>query len=230
MADTGLRAAREQRGWTQAELAERLGVSQAYVSMVEQGRRRLGAARARRVFKELSLPPTVLPVESKLRVLPEQQLERALVGLGYPGFAHLRQRSGEEAVLNPAQLLFLALGQHHLDTRLAEALPWVILRFPDLDWEWLVAGAKAADLQNRLGFLVATARETAEKSGCHDLAARLQAPLATLERSRLAREDTLAREDLLPSQRRWLQEHRPPAARHWNLLTDMVPEHLAHAL
>lgn len=230
MADPGLRTAREQRGWTQAELAVRLGVSQAYVSMVEQGRRRMGAALAQRVFNELSLPPTVLPVDQKLRVFPEQQCERALAGLGYPGFAHLRRMSGAESVLNPAQLLLLALSQRRLDTRLAEALPWVMLRFPDLDWEWLVAEAKKADLQNRLGFLLSTARTTAETRGRHDLAARLQTPLEALERSRLAREDTLAREDLLPPQRRWLQQHRPAAARHWNLLTDMVPEHLAHAL
>jgi transcriptional regulator with XRE-family HTH domain len=36
-----LKASREQRQWNQQQLAERLGVSQAYVSLLERGRRPL---------------------------------------------------------------------------------------------------------------------------------------------------------------------------------------------
>jgi hypothetical protein len=31
------------------------------------------------------------------------------------------------------------------------------------------------------------------------------------------------------AERRWLRQHRPPQAEHWNLLTDLRPEHLPYA-
>ena len=55
---------------------------------------------------------------------------------------------------NPAALLFAALKMRDLERRLSEALPWVVWRYSDLDWEWLVREAKLHDLQNRLGFVV----------------------------------------------------------------------------
>ncbi len=39
--------------------------------------------------------------------------------------------------------------------RLAEALPWVVLTYPDMDWPWLTREVKLQDAQNRLGFVVA---------------------------------------------------------------------------
>lgn len=58
---------------------------------------------------------------------------------------------------NPAAVVLEALLQKDLETRLAEALPWVLLTYPDLHWSWLVRHAKLQDAQNRLGFLVALA-------------------------------------------------------------------------
>ena len=52
---------------------------------------------------------------------------------------------------------------------------------------------------------------------------------AHLDRSRLAREDTLCRASLPQPERRWLAEHRPEAARHWNLLTDWTADALRYA-
>jgi hypothetical protein len=53
---------------------------------------------------------------------------------------------------------------------------------------------------------------------------------AALERSRLAREETLCHDSLTQAERRWLRSNRSEEARHWNLLTDLSPEHLSHAL
>jgi len=36
---------------------------------------------------------------------------------------------------------------------------WVLLKYPDLDWVWLLREAKVDDLQNPLGFLVSVARQ-----------------------------------------------------------------------
>ena len=88
--------------------------------------------------------------------------------------------------------------------------------------------AKLRDLQNRLGFVVSLAREVAEREGDEPRLAALRALEATLDRSRLAREDTLGRADLSGAERRWLESRRSDAARHWNLLTDWMAEALRH--
>jgi hypothetical protein len=123
-----------------------------------------------------------------------------------------------------------ALKFENLDTRLAEALPWVLLKHPDLNWEWLVRAAKVNDLQNKLGFVTSVARRLAEKLGKHETVSLLGEQESTLERSRLAREDTLCHDSLTQSERRWLQSNRSDEAKHWNLLTDLTPENLSHAL
>ena len=72
-----------------------------------------------------------------------------LAALGYPGFSYLTACSKR----NPAEVVLSALQVANLESRLAEALPWVLLQYPDLDWKWLVSQAKANELQNKLGFL-----------------------------------------------------------------------------
>jgi len=49
---------------------------------------------------------------------------------------------------------------------------------------------------------------------------------AWLERARLASEDPLCQERLSAAEREWLRKTRPPAAAHWNLLSDPRPEAL----
>ncbi len=92
-----------------------------------------------------------------------------------------------------------------------------------------VAGAKLRDLQNRLGFVVTLARGVAERAGDGDTAAALADLEAQLERSRLAREETLCRPSLSEAERRWLAKHRSADARRWNLLTDWTVDALRYA-
>jgi hypothetical protein len=125
-------------------------------------------------------------------------------------------------------VLLTALAQPELEARTVEALPWLLLRYWDLDPAWLVREAKLRDLQNRLGFVVSLAREVAACEGDGPRRAALQALEAALDRSRLAREDTLGRADLPEAERRWLRTHRSARARHWNLLTDWTAERLRH--
>lgn len=104
----------------------------------------------------------------------------------------------------------------------------MLLNYPELNWSWLVSRAKANDLQNRLGFVTQLAREVAEAR--RDPSPMfLTEPEATLDRARLAREDTLANESLTEAEKSWLRQRRPAAAQHWNLLTDLTPKHLRYA-
>jgi hypothetical protein len=133
----------------------------------------------------------------------------------------------ERASIPPRSLS--ALLTPNLETRVVEALPWVVWRYPDMNWKWLSEHAKVHDAQNRLGFVLLLARELAERKEDSATAARLRELEPYLERSRLAREDTLCRDTMTQAERRWLQEHRSSDARHWNLLTDLRAENLPDA-
>lgn len=80
-------------------------------------------------------------------------MAKELAALGYPGFAYMR--GGRKR--NPGEVLFCALAQENLEPCLTEALPWILLKYADLDWTWLVGAVKQHDLQNRLEFLTALA-------------------------------------------------------------------------
>lgn len=229
MTGEGLRDARRARGWTQLELAAQLGVTQAYVSMAEKGERVLPYGMARRAAELLKAPATALPLREDVpRMdgtedgLTGERLAGELAALGYPGFSHLRHRARR----NPADVLLRALNEKDLDTRVVEGLPWLVAKYADLDWDWAVRNAKLLDLQNRLGFVVTTAGKLAEPSGGESRVRKLREYAGVLERSRLAREDTLCRESLTRTEREWLRENRSEEARHWNLLTDMRAENL----
>ena len=130
--------------------------------------------------------------------------------------------------MNPALLLSDGLNEPNLGVRVAEALPWVILTFPKMDWAWLLRTTKLHDRQNRLGFAVALACEVAEQKNERDQAAKFKSYLVQLEHARLAREDTFCRDAMTQAERKWLRERRSATAAHWNLLTDLRGDRLAY--
>lgn len=211
-----LRDARKRRGWTQTELARRLGVSQGYVCLLERGQRPVPPVMAQKVARLLDVPATALPFGSTSAPLDEDAATTALARLGYPGFAYRRRRQG----LNPAELLLRALKTSDLDARVVEALVWVALTYANLDWDWLVRQAKLDDLQNRLGFLVTLARQLAEQRGNAEATARLARAERALEYSRLQREDAF-RLSMTEAERKWLRQHRSREATRWNVLTNL---------
>jgi transcriptional regulator with XRE-family HTH domain len=224
-----LKEARLEKEWTQEQAALALDVSQAYLSMLEKGHRPVSERFVRRALQVLHLPPTMLPLRSEgvsLSVSPQKRdFGAELAALGYPGFAYLRARRRR----NPAEVLLEALNQPNLDARVAEGLPWLAMTYVDMDWDWLVRNAKVHDRQNRLGFAVSLASEVAEGRKESERARTLRHCLEALESARLVREDTFCHDSMTQVERAWLREHRSPAAKHWNLLTDMKGEHLAYA-
>jgi transcriptional regulator with XRE-family HTH domain len=219
-----LKNARKGSSWTQVQAAARLGVTQAYLSMVERGERAVSSELASRAVEVFEVPATALPLsEYRPRVHDAGFFQTILGSLGYPGFAYLRG----SVRLNPVELLMDALDSDDLDSRVTEALAWLPLAYPHLNWDWLTANAKLRNRQNRLAYV---ARQAAEKAGSSRLEAELAARVAKLEPSRLAREDTLCRESMTQAERAWLREHRPKSAEHWNLLTDLSVEQLDHVV
>jgi hypothetical protein len=48
------------------------------------------------------------------------------------------------------------------ESRVVEALPWLVYAFPLMEWDWLIEEMRLRGRQNRLGFLVDLAIELAE--------------------------------------------------------------------
>lgn len=222
----GLRAARNTMGLTQHQAADRLGISQAYLALLERGRRPVTDQLAARIASLYSLGPIALPLSSQnLAKWNSSSFAAGLASLGYPGF---RQLVGAPTV-NPASLLLAAAVARDIEVRILEALPWLAVEYVNLDWEWLIQEAKIRDVQNRLGFVVTLARQIGEKRGDRAMAARLQEIEQILDHARLVREDTLCQESLSDAERRWLRQVRTAEARHWNLLTDLHSQTLPYA-
>ncbi len=219
---------REKAGLTQVAAARSLKVSQPYLSQLETGLRVASAGLARKAAKLYELPPTALPLPTRLDVRgdPPDELQRELASLGYPGFEHVRSK----AVSNPAEVVLHAVVNRDLDTRLVEALPWVLSTYTDLNWEWLRDRAKWNNAQNRLGYLVHLAEQTAralpERQGAAQVLSQWE---KELEEARLAHEGTLCRDSMPESERTWLRSNRPKAAVHWSLLTGLTAGQLPYA-
>jgi len=225
-----LKAARLKKGLVQAQAAKSLGVSQSYVNLLENGKRRLTPGLARRVTTLYGLSPEVLPVSEEFVPTPtnDQRLAEALAKLGYPGFAYLRTRVPSK---NPDEVLLTALGQDRLEARVAEALPWVAMHYSHRGSKWLVEQARKFNLQNRLGFVVSLALSVAERVSDHEntTVQSLRELRSKLDESRLVKEDVFYRPPRTESERQWLTQNRSEEAVYWNLLTDLRPEHLQYA-
>jgi transcriptional regulator with XRE-family HTH domain len=212
---------------SQVVAARSLNVSQPYLSQLETGLRVASAELARKAAKLYELPAAFpLPKPLNIPGTTPDELQRKLAALGYPGFEHVRSK----AVSNPAEVVLNAVVEPDLDTRLTEALPWVLSTYTDLNWEWLRDRAKLNNAQNRLGYLVHLAEQTARALPEGQSAVRVLSRWENeLEEARLAREGTLCRDSMSEPERNWLRANRPEAAAHWSLLTGLTAEQLPYA-
>jgi transcriptional regulator with XRE-family HTH domain len=215
---------------TQVKAAEVLGVSQPYLSQLEKGLREASRELVCKAAHLYKLPPTALPLTEPLdsREAHPDELQQELASLGYPGFEHVR--ASASTLSNPAEVVLRVVAQRDLDTRLVEALPWVLSKFTDLNWEWLRDRTKLRNAQNRLGYLVHLAKEAASKlPEGHEAAPVLSKWQQELEEARLANEGTLCRDSMPAAERAWLKTNRPAAAAHWRLVTSLTADQLSYA-
>jgi transcriptional regulator with XRE-family HTH domain len=99
-----LKSARLAKGWSEAQAASRLGMTQAYLNYLEHGKRRLTATLVRRAIAVYGLSPEALPVGEVFLPVPtdDQHLVDLLARLEYPGFSYLRPHT---ATKNPKEVL-----------------------------------------------------------------------------------------------------------------------------
>jgi transcriptional regulator with XRE-family HTH domain len=225
MTSANLRNVRNQRGWNQQDLALRLGVSQTLVSLWEHGERKVPTRRLHQLRQlGMKLDAVMLPMRDEVS-LGGGDYAQELSNLGYPGFAHFQS---DEPRWNPAELLVNALSERNLDRRVAEALPWLALRYSEMDWDWVKREAKLRNLQNRLGFTLVLAKKLAFQKRGMEAAARLEKQEESLRESLLAKQDTYCYERMTQAERKWLQTRRTLDAAAWHVLSDLEPAHLTH--
>jgi transcriptional regulator with XRE-family HTH domain len=214
------------RNWEQSEVATKLNVSQPYLSLLETGKRPVTKTIARRAISVFKLPPSVLPFEDSAEISQtkanENTLSSNIAALNYPKFSHLKK----SVKVNPAQVLITALKLDDLDSRIVEALPWLIYRFADMNWETIFLHAKMHDAQNRLGFLLSLAYHLAVNKGDTEKQKILKELISDLEKSRLVREDSFRRNSLTETEKNWLKTNRSKEARYWKVLSNLAVEHL----
>lgn len=152
----------------------------------------------------------------------------ALGSLGCPGFVNLEEDAESAVQHDPAVVLLAALSCDHVDERVVEALPWLVMSFDTLDWEWIIRESRRRLAQNRLGYIVCLAlRVCAAEGGNMERLARLSSVEERLFEYRLDKEDTLCRK-VPDAERKWLRDSRPTEARQWNLLTDLRARDLSY--
>jgi transcriptional regulator with XRE-family HTH domain len=189
---------RRRNGLTQVNAAALLGVSQPYLSLLEEGERPLTTAlRSRmKMLRQADRPDS-----------SDDRFRAQLSALGYPGFAHVAPARPKSS---PDSLLLAVLAHPNVDARVVEALPWLVRRNADrLDLDWLVRQAKLQNLQNRLGFVL-------QASGVET--PKLAAAVRELEPARLLQEATLCWDIMPAATREWMRVNRTPSAEHWNVL------------
>ncbi len=222
-----LKEYRENSHLTQQEAAKLLGVSQTYLSLLEMNKRRVTETLKKKLVLKMRVRPTELPAKAKdyeVTTVSDDELTADLAALGYAGFSHWKPSKPK----NPADVLLSALKADNRDARLVEALPWVVLQFPDMQWNDLIKTARAHNLQNRLGFVTYVARRVAEFRNERERASELTRWESELEQSKLERQDTLCKSTMTNAEREWLEAERPDAAKKWNLLTNLLPRYLPY--
>jgi hypothetical protein len=146
----------------------------------------------------------------------------ALGLLGHPGFFTLFTSIDDRPSPDPAVVLVAALSCEDLDPRIVEALPWLVLRFSHLDWDWTVREVCSRKTQNRLGFVVSLALQLGASSDVgQERLVRLSSVEEELFSCRIEREDTLCARTINSTRKEWLRETRSEEAKQWGLLTDL---------
>ena len=192
---------RKRNGLTQVNAASLLGVSQPYLSLLEQGARPLTAVLRDRMKV------------GRGKNASDDRFRAQLSALGYSGFAHVAKARPKP---RDADFLMTVLARPDADARVVEALPWLVCTFQnELDFSWLVRQAKLQNLQNRLGFLLQVAGVDTPDG---------VSAIRELERARLLREDTLCWDSMPAATREWMRANRTPVAEHWNVLTRLRAE------
>src|SRR4051812_22674687 len=95
MRGSDLKSGRVSKGWTQEEAALKLGVSQPYLSLLENGSRSVSQKLALKAATLFGLSAAHLPMKTSWHAVqeePNDALASDLAGLRYPGLTYLKSK------------------------------------------------------------------------------------------------------------------------------------------
>jgi hypothetical protein len=178
--------------------------------MLERGKRDAEPL-LRELVRVYGLSPELLPLRDEGGA-NSRDFAHELATLRYPGFSHLAARARKS---NPAALLLAALKEENLEAQVTEALPWLVVKYPAMAFDWLFREACTYTLQNRFGFVLTLAHGASPNPAFVPW-------LEKLADCKLAREDSFCHR-LNDAERRWLRVNASAEAKQWNLLSSLRP-------
>lgn len=206
-----LRGLREERGFTQEEVATRLGLSRLSLWAMENGKRSVLAEE----LYELALFYGRPLEEFFVKEAREEDVVRSLQDYGYPVLLTKGRKGGRR--LDPTTLVLCVLSQFP-DPRFVEGLP-VVFFTQTLNYEWLYREAVRQGLQNRLGLVVEFTLQAFRLLGVTKDWKVLEDLAARLEKVKLSREETLRGEVLQGAALSLHRHFQDSLSQKWNLLT-----------
>lgn len=156
-----LRELRQERRWTQAELAGRLGVSQGWLSRIEKGEASLSAEQllyAARIFN--ASVDRFLP---KKRGPAASQIQNALARLGAVHLVETEDVLPSEHLSEAVNVILEVLSAPESPRHVSGIAPVLVEQIPHLDLRRLRARLAEAGLARRLGWLLDNAKQAIEE-------------------------------------------------------------------
>lgn len=230
-----VRSLRRARGWTQAELAAKLGLSQSRLSELEAGDGSFAAEHLLTVLALFNVDLAAFGVEAD----DDGELQNALVR---HGAKHLRELSGVVPTgryTRPADAVRTVLLEPRSERWLAALAPVVVWSIDELALPPLQHALAVAGLPDRLGWLVenvvaATGSTTAPAGPWRQRSRRaevvLAAFLAHVEPPASPAPDPLDRAIRSPKTWQEVWSAASPISRRWGVVTALQPDDFARAL
>ncbi|HEX6242783.1 MAG TPA: helix-turn-helix transcriptional regulator [Polyangiales bacterium] len=236
-----VRDLRTARRWTQAELAERLGLSQARLSEVERGRGSFSAEQLLEIFRLFNVGPSHFAAGTA-RASHEDQLWNAAARLGASHLAESEDVLPSHHMQQVHEVVregLVQVGSPRLLTALSAVL---VARADELQLHHLEEQLARLGLSHRLGWLVDNTRDALQGllSASPTRAAALRYRRAAvvlstwLEAPRPARTaqaaDVLDADIRSAKSRAAAEQQRSQISRRWGVLSELQPEDFARAI
>lgn len=233
-----VRELRQDRRWTQTELAQRLGLSQNWISEIEQGKGSLTAEQLLFLLRLFNVPidrflPSRGPAES--------QIQNALARLGAQHLVETEDTLPSDRLREAIDVIFQVLAAPQSSRHITALAPVIVHNIEYLQFLPLQGRLREVRLEHRLGWLIentsiAIEQELKGRSPEERLrryrkaSASLALPLLALNSAKPTSEDILDPDIASKESLEEVRAERSTISRKWGIVSRIQPEDFARAL